>query len=342
VLLDLWSVDRKLLPPIGPGGRPAAPLRAYGKLELAPEYVDVGCDDRPEARKVRAWIGDGCKQLEPLFGKDPLRLASHRIVLTLDGGRVWAVACLWNSRDRRSDQDSQRSFPFVLFVLVPSPRRKPRLSRAGVYCEPLWSQLEHMYPTVTEAADRTECAALIRRQAVVVDSAREAAETDPLAAAEQIPVGQWLDGLGVGDERLSEVFLGELRWHVVESRLGGVGGRAWRFPLAEGLDTLGQMGGWLTWLERNLGEMPADFALFLPTEPSVRLRQLGILLRKVRAADFVGLSADPGHVDRVLGPGLIGSGTSSPGSGGMKVPLECRTLADFARWVLGGAAHAGR
>ncbi len=354
VLGRFRSLQKRLLRLTGRGV--AVPLRAYGKLELAPEYVDVGCDELPAGRNFRTWINEGCKRLQAQFQNDRaagstgsagVRLRRHRMLLSVEGGRIWVVGCLWHSSDKRSEQGSQRNFPFVLFALVPAPAKKSRrtsgLPAAAAFCTPLWEQMEQVYPSLTKSRDRADCTRLIRQRAVLVDAAHEAAEADPLVAAENIQLAQWVEAI-TAEGGSSDGLFWALQRRVAEFRRSkGRDARVWRLPLAINLGTLAQLGSWLFWLDGNLGCRSGEFGFLLPIDSSGCSAEFTVLLRRVGSADFESLSANPPHVDRALGPPLIQTYVGNAAPVGREsfvrvlmadVPPSSRSLAAFARMLI--------
>lgn len=326
----------KLLKPIR-DGRAVAPLRAFGKLELATEYVEVGCEDPEQARAFRIWVDDGWKRLQSRFQNETPQIRQHRLLLSVDSGHVWIVGCLWNSSDRRSEQGSQRNFPFTLFVVVPAPTRSRGLAMASTFCLPMWEQMEGALPTLVQASDRSECRRLIQRRAVVVDTSRAAGRGDPLAAAERIGLGSWLEQL-VSEKGLIDELLSNLQRQVAKF-VGSRGREAlvWRLPLATGVEQAPQLAAWSIWLERNLRRRAREFGLFLPMEPAGWASEMRAVLRGILPEDFVSLSASASHVDHALGLCLTVLAVAATRRGapvGLSKEELCssaQTLAAFAR-----------
>ncbi len=330
------SLRNKLLKPIG-DGRAVAPLRAFGKLELATEYVEVGCEDPEQARAFRIWVDGGWKRLQARFQNETPQLRQHRLLLSVDSGHIWIIGCLWNSSDRRSEQGSQRNFPFALFVVVPAPTRSRALASASSFCGPMWEQMEGALPTLVQASDRSECRRLIQQRAVVVDTSRAAGRGDPLVAAERIALGSWLEQLASGEGSIDEL-LSNLQRHVAKfRRTRGRDALVWRLPLAASLEQAPQLAAWSTWLEQNLRRRAREFGLFLPMEPAGWAWEMKAVLRGILPEDFVSLSASASHVDGALGlcmtaPAAAATRRDAPvGFSKEELCRSARTLAAFAR-----------
>jgi len=295
-----------------------APLRAYGKLEIAPEYVEVGCDDQPEAKTFRAWLRDGWNVLSQAPRQQALRLRQHRLVLATDGGKAWTVACIWHSGDKRSEQGSQRPYPFALFVIVPAPDRtqaepsaRGTLSCLPGFCMPLWEQMEQALPTLQASPDRAACTALIRRQTISLAEDVLAVTTDLRRAAAQMELAAWLAAVQRGPDVLEGALLRLARQLTEHRRSRGKAPDVWRVPLLPGPALEPQVVTWLRWFETNLQRPPAEFTLLWPIEDLAGSRDLSLIPRAARPEDFAGLSSEPAHVDWVQGRGVAVPSSSS-------------------------------
>jgi len=334
----LSSLKRKLLVSNGPGGRLAAPLRAYGKLAIAEEYLEIGCDDLQTAKEFSTWVHDGINYCWRVFGNDPVHLRQHRLLLTTDRGRIWIVACLWDSRDKRSDQGHQRSYPFTLFIVVPALVRAVHLADVGVACEPIWRELEQHYEHVRTLGGRSECISWVRSRSVRVRDWSPDLAASWLGPAAAIRLRDWL-ATYAGPSADLEAFIAGLQHRLLQHRRGGGPEQAvWRVPLSSSLGTGAQCACWISWLSRNLGKLPQDLTVFVPQQRVGSQFDLCVILRPPEVGDFVCLSTDEERIKRGMGERLADTGR--PVAGGQRLfaevaarlPVERVSLADFARF----------
>jgi len=338
MLLDrLTSLRRKLLTVVGPSGREEAPLRAYGKLEFHEEYLRVGCDGLPAASAFASWMDGGVARCERVLGKNAFRVQRHRLLWSTDRGRIWVVACLWDSRDRRSEQGHQRNFPFALFVIVPAPDRNVPWHFAPALCSAIWSGLERRFDSVSAASTRAEFDARVRSNCVPGLPKSDDCDPDPQGVAKTTRLADWFAAL-LDQSVTREAFYMALQRGLLEFRNSrGSKPLIWRMPIAARWDSIGQTANWFRWLQVNLESCWTDFAVHLPSETAENKLDAAIVLRGSVAEDFALLLEEPGQVDSSLPPRLADGAFLPPGHDGFvrilegKLPPASATLAEFAK-----------
>ncbi len=332
----LSSLRRALLPRIGPGGREAAPLRAYGKLEFDKEFLTVRCDDLPLARSFTSWVHDGFNYSVSLCGDSGVMLNRHRLMFSVDRGRVWIVACIWDSHDQRSDQGHQRSYPFTLFIVVPAIEGpKGERSHIGAACGPLWLAMERAYDRLVTMDSRGEFLLRARGESIEVNVDEWDSTANWEVVGQGVQLSDWLAGFG-GSLNSPDAVLGALQQALLRNhRTAGRDPDVWRLPLADKLGVPLQLDCWLSWLGHNLGDMPPEFAALVPVERSAGRLDLSVARRSMHTQDFIGLCDNPNRVDAALGKRIIDEAPPSGVDGFLarlrdNLPAHSATLADFA------------
>lgn len=318
------SLRRRLLE-AGPDGRPRVVVRAFGKLPVASEFIDVGCDDLPYAQAFRTWIGDGWKLLEQATASNASAFAVHHVFLTFDNGKVAVIGNVWDSTDRPSQQGSSRRFPFALFVILPADGARGILRNVAPLGVRVGQQLKALRATLGDSADRAECATRIRGLRVALGDGPE--DVQLADAAGQTRLADWAAGLP-GAPSLAEFASGLANFAAFHRRQEKQRRAVWRLPLATGVDTWTQAAAWLHWLDQNMSPR-GDVGVFVPAEASeTGPHEIAVAGGSAQGSDFVLLSGDAEVVARV-------APTVRPGEGNS----EWLATATWAQPILGADAR---
>jgi hypothetical protein len=328
---------KQSLTSVGADGRESAPLRAYGKLNFAAEYLRVHCDDHPAGRSYTAWVDDGFNRAESLFGRGGFRLRAHRLVFAAERGRTWVVASIWDSTDRPNDQNTGRVFPFTLFAIVPSSNPKRSCPAVGAACGGIWSGLDAAYPHLSAAEGRGKFADRVRLTPLRLPGSDDSSSGVRPAGAGDVRLRDWLRG-AVGGESGAEGLLAALQRSLLEyTRTKGASPTRWRLPLAGDVDPLVQLDAWLEWLDRNLGCAWDEFSVILPSSLDATRNELCVVLGARRPEDFILLSSSDGQLDQAPFPRVAGGTAVRNQQTGFsellasQLPVASSSLADFAR-----------
>ena len=281
-------------------GRASVPLRAYGKLALTAEYLRVGCDDHPAATEYARWIDDGFKWAEAVCGRRGFHVQNHRIVFTHDRGRLWIIACIWDSADVSTEQGGGRRFPFTLFAILPAgdARRDPH--SVACTCGPIWQELEVHFSELGISSDRTDFTRRVRARGLALGPQSDFAN-QLMLQAKNLPLTTWLSG--ALDGTASEALLfARLQTAILELENAPLAGQGWvQLPMSANLDKMVQLDSWIGWLALNAPRTLSDYSILLPSVNGNRGCSLWVSPRAPQPDGFLLLSQERDHIRQVLG-----------------------------------------
>lgn len=313
-----WSLRRRLVQR-SPAGQAVVPVRAFGKLPIASEFIDVNCEDPPAARALRDWVVNGWRPLEESNVADRPALLPHHFAFSTDSRRAWSFGTIIASHDKPGAQGHRREYPFTLQVVLPAAGDRARPDRMLLSAGGFWMHLDALRSALLATADRAACVAEVRgaRFALPPD-VRE--QTD--GALANIELQRWCAALETTPPQLAAALQATL------ARARANQQPVWRLPIAPRLPIGPQAAAWLLWLVTNLRPGTRELALLMeseqPTEACIVVggflpQHFRILSGGDRRAELVA------HATRDAEPPADAAGKLAP-------TLErCRTLLDFAR-----------
>ncbi len=316
------------------------PLRAYGKLPVDREFLRVRCDDLPAARDYCTWLDQGFDELQRSGSRDGARLRRHWVLQTGDHGRTWLLGGIWDSADQPSEQGHQRAYPFTLFGVFRAPSRLHELaSEVGGWAD-VWRQCEHHFQRLSAARDRSQFTDMARGLSLSLRPETNAAPGDRATGVGATTLTDWMAGVP-GLDGTVEALTASLQRDLLDFRKSA--GRVpviWRLPVNVNMDIMGQLGIWMAWLDRNLGQCAIELALYVPADTTDGKAAVSVCFRRPRPEDLgcLALEADSEAASRKPRVGLTTNG--DPPSGeivallAMSSAKDLTTLDDLSKLTL--------
>jgi len=263
---------------------PPLQLRAFGKLPISNEYINVDVGQGP-AKDFLEWYHEGHANWIRLSGPDKRgEIVPTCLYWPVPGSKNQAVvACTWNSQDGASPP---RSFPFTLLVLVQNPPKRSWADHFSV-CNHLWTQMQSYFqPLYDEETPLQQ----IREVTLSVSFDELESTNESLSnQVESINLSSWLDSIAVSTAcpdaaNLMGLFhwlISSRREHLTKHGLGV------RLPLSPEFPIPPQVVAWLQWLHSHLGETsPPLTSLLVPIDATSPSPAVTILTRPVTSNDL--------------------------------------------------------
>lgn len=319
----------------GRNDRPAALLRAYGKLPAWAEYRRLEVAPGPAATFSR-WLDNGREAwLRSNTHSENGRTHASRLLLGVPDSREVIVASVWDSRDSVG-----RVFPFTFFVMARPEELGSDVLQLWTSALSIFGTFEALHREASRLGPKDDFAQVFGRREIPLQGDDLPAAASRLhAAAATIRAENWMRGALPAALHPADFASGLLRRRRRWSAPGAdVRQLALACPLSGDLPYSQQALLWLVWLGPLVSGRGFPLRLLCPADGAGGPAALHVLLRDLLPDDFQLLTSDEpayGFVERlsIVPPLSVDSGMvdiPQPPSGPLLVWLHQHALAGAA------------
>lgn len=316
------SLRDKLLPK-GEAKAGTFPLAAYGKLTLYKDYINLECNDGPAA-EFKSWMDKAFGMTFEQFGGRSVTLDfPSRMLLSLQGGKSYAVATIWPS----TDEGGLRKFPFSFFTVIPKSTLAGKSVPDGLLLlNPIWRAIDACYQGAKGLANIEAFYQEFRGQ-------RLDSQPDPAEESQPLAPGEWIrsfapDGVAGYPKRLTGMVAALIA--ACRDLSDVTDALAIRLPVAQGLPFVAQLAAWERAFRENIKKCPPWPSMVLPSEPSADHPTICLIWREIQKDDARLFGSDVGDYDKI--EDIAGEAAKPTDETGAEEEAE---LGDLDSWIAG-------